>query len=819
MGLALLFASVCLLLVKATRRYYKLHYLWRTTLGRLLTATNPEQSGPINYTYDDNGNLSTKADARSVVSTLTYDSLNRLSTKTYNDGTTMRVYCYDGSIVNGSSCIPWTIPFSIGRQTSNSHIQGVRHLGAFDPLGRIASDSQHTITGTGFHGYTFDYAYNRDGSLQSQTYPSGTVVNYTYDAHGRAYGANTPSGPSYVNSTNYNAAGQIADRQLGNLLTEQNCFNDRFQPTVKRLGSGTSTNCANQAADSLHLAFDYGAMTQNNGNLKQQTITADPTHQWVQYYEYDEVNRLSIAAENAPLPANCTGFTGSWCREFDYDHFGNKATGSNRVMHQAKPVMLSQTNIATNRLTTATYDDAGNMTSHPVITPGGTISYDANNKKWSFTKTGLNVTTYYDANDRRVREVKVKGAVTTETIWVYDAFGALVAEYSDATPTVADGVYYRTTDHLGSTRIVTDDTATVLTRRDYFPFGEEVPVDSNHGDREEKLDGGFATYNASSGVNQKFTGQERDDETGLDYFRARNYAPCMALFMSPDPANAGAKLRNPQSWNAYVYVENRPMSLVDNGGKCSGPPPNSPGCQEPTVQDDNLDYDPVCASAWSAWRSAYRLWEERSDCDRTVEDDDEGDGVKSTSAHNQRLDRLQNTFRAVGKTQFGEDCKKALSAAGVVNFELFSAAINSINVQDARKSTGDVGGVIDQSAWGSAVRESIEAGESGPVGTSISAGTAQQNEPGTVATITIPLVGVFVNPTVVRVDGPNTGINVWDTRSDRGLMGWALHEALHFSLNPSKVDIHKNLNNFFNIQGNDRNATEGITNSLTDLCF
>ncbi len=33
MGLALLFASVCLLLVKATRRYYKLHYLWRTTLA------------------------------------------------------------------------------------------------------------------------------------------------------------------------------------------------------------------------------------------------------------------------------------------------------------------------------------------------------------------------------------------------------------------------------------------------------------------------------------------------------------------------------------------------------------------------------------------------------------------------------------------------------------------------------------------------------------------------------------------------------------------------------------------------------------------
>ena len=38
MGLALLFASVCLLLVKATRRYYKLHYLWRTTLGTTVPA-------------------------------------------------------------------------------------------------------------------------------------------------------------------------------------------------------------------------------------------------------------------------------------------------------------------------------------------------------------------------------------------------------------------------------------------------------------------------------------------------------------------------------------------------------------------------------------------------------------------------------------------------------------------------------------------------------------------------------------------------------------------------------------------------------------
>ena len=37
-------------------------------------------------------------------------------------------------------------------------------------------------------------------------------------------------------------------------------------------------------------------------------------------------------------------------------------------------------------------------------------------------------------------------------------------------------------------------------------------------------------------------------------------------FTSPDPANAGAVLNNPQSWNAYSYVWNNPLRLVDPTG-------------------------------------------------------------------------------------------------------------------------------------------------------------------------------------------------------------------------------------------------------------
>ncbi len=42
-------------------------------------------------------------------------------------------------------------------------------------------------------------------------------------------------------------------------------------------------------------------------------------------------------------------------------------------------------------------------------------------------------------------------------------------------------------------------------RRDFFPFGEEVPGDANHGNRSALLDGGFVTYNASLSINQQFT--------------------------------------------------------------------------------------------------------------------------------------------------------------------------------------------------------------------------------------------------------------------------------------------------------------------------
>ena len=80
--------------------------------------------------------------------------------------------------------------------------------------------------------------------------------------------------------------------------------------------------------------------------------------------------------------------------------------------------------------------------------------------------------------------------------------------------------------------------------------------------------------------------QERDSESGNDYFGAGYYASAMGRFTSPDWSAKivpvpYAKLGNPQSLNLYAYVENNPLTRFDPDGHidCSGKNAQGVGCQ------------------------------------------------------------------------------------------------------------------------------------------------------------------------------------------------------------------------------------------------
>jgi RHS repeat-associated protein len=80
--------------------------------------------------------------------------------------------------------------------------------------------------------------------------------------------------------------------------------------------------------------------------------------------------------------------------------------------------------------------------------------------------------------------------------------------------------------------------------------------------------GGERAYTNSCPQNYKFTGKERDPESGLDDFEARFYGSSVGRFTSPDDPFVGWNFADPQSLNLYAYVQDNPINAVDPTGHC-----------------------------------------------------------------------------------------------------------------------------------------------------------------------------------------------------------------------------------------------------------
>jgi RHS repeat-associated protein len=120
----------------------------------------------------------------------------------------------------------------------------------------------------------------------------------------------------------------------------------------------------------------------------------------------------------------------------------------------------------------------------------------------------------------------------------------------------ADVVEYYHTDGIGNVRVVTDAAGAVIERHDYLPFGEEWCGTAVCG------------ANRTPGQPLRFTGKERDAETGLDYFGARYYRANAGRFTTVDPVmNVDAAIAVPQKWNRYAYALGNPLRYSDPDGR------------------------------------------------------------------------------------------------------------------------------------------------------------------------------------------------------------------------------------------------------------
>ncbi len=537
------------------------------SLNRLTSASNPEAAGATTYTYDKDGNVQQKSDANGNTVTYAYDVLNRVTGKLYAgpNATPAVTYCYDATPGTGACAgAPSGSGLNLnGRLTLVSNSNSTTTYGQFDNQGNVLQSSQTT----GGTPYPFTYTWNLAHGRTSMTLPSQRVVMWQYDGQNRVNGIGgvfQGNGKPYAYSVQYASHGAVSQMILGNGLYENRTYDpQRLQPLSITLGV-----TANDASY-LSLAYSFcpagGAppCSTNNGNLMQQTI--QPLNATQAYQYLDGRNRLTNVAESAAA--------GTWFRTYAYDPYGNgwlsayttasPSPGVSILTPTSDVFNINPANGPVNRFIGSNYcnnqlipgsnygyDCNGNQT---LISPFS-LTYDAENRQTSAMSQLSGSAAYaYDGDGRRV--VKTVAGSSATTVYVYDAGGDLVAEYG--APALGCGTCFVTADHLGSTRVVTDQTQTVIARHDYLPFGEELATSN----RTAALG-----YSDADGVEQKFTGKERDAETGLDFFGARYMSSAQDRFTSADKPFADQNIFDAQSWNLYTYVRNNPLRFVDRTG-------------------------------------------------------------------------------------------------------------------------------------------------------------------------------------------------------------------------------------------------------------
>jgi RHS repeat-associated protein len=519
-----------------------------------------------------------------------YDQLNRLTKKTYSDSTPTATFTFDQGtyaksrltgMTDGAGTASWT----------------------YDADGRILSE-QRTIVGV---TKTISYAYALDGSLETLTYPSGHNITYNVGNAERPTSAvDSTGGINYVGSVSsqpvYAPTAGLANVLLGQVssgfggITHAFTYNSRLEINTIQ-ASSTNGTALNMSYCFYQLQGGNSCPVQssgNNGNISGIINNLDTNR--TQTMTYDPLDRLLTAQSQATSGSEC------WGQSFGIDALANL---SSETVTKCTAPSLSLSVNGSNQITNTgfSYDAAGNMTSDSQYT----YAYDAEGRM--STASGMTGGPYcyvYDGNGLRVVKSNANGAsctqATVDVIYWRDIWGNAIAETDSSGNTTnanyheyaffagrrvarRDGsgpIYYFFNDHLGSLRSMTDSNGNKCYDTDYFPDGAEVGPFTN-----------------TCSDHYKFTGYERDSETGIDYAFARYYNPRTGRFLSPDPLDGSTSA--PQSLNRYAYVQNNCTNLVDpfglDCGVIIGGGTQTPGTAE-TAEEKKLATD---ASAMQAY--------------------------------------------------------------------------------------------------------------------------------------------------------------------------------------------------------------------------
>jgi RHS repeat-associated protein len=145
---------------------------------------------------------------------------------------------------------------------------------------------------------------------------------------------------------------------------------------------------------------------------------------------------------------------------------------------------------------------------------------------------------HYDLSDRLIAETDPSGNLKVEYVYLE---GRPLAQIRHTGP--SEAAYYFHDDHLGTPKMMTNNTGTVVWRVETDPFGNEI-----------------GTPIKTVENNLRFPGQYRDEETGLNQNYFRDYDPRTGRYIQTDPIGLAGGM------NLYGYVQGNPINFIDPFG-------------------------------------------------------------------------------------------------------------------------------------------------------------------------------------------------------------------------------------------------------------
>ena len=470
---------------------------------------------------------------------------------------------------------------------------------------------------------TYRHTINWNNALDAELETEQFHTSTHYDALGRAIESTAPDGS--ISKPVFNFSGQLKKVQLdlhgnGNFVdyVENIVYNEKGQRESIRYGNGTATNykywdltyalktihttrgTGNEHLQWLHYWHDPSGNISTIRDDAQQTafyngqvVNAYNDYTYDAFYQLIEAKGREHIGQNQPyspfdeyrtnLAHKADGQAmRAYTQQFEYDDAGNKT----RVKHSAGSNTWNRSfeyDEDSNRLLKTTvgslvqsyqYDANGNILR---IQTADVLDWNYKNEI-THLKRGTTEAWYnYDSSGQRCRKVVVESGVTKIRYYIggYEVYREYENEklqlereslhVSDdtnrialiETKTVSDGkqteeilIRYQYGNHLGSASLELDEHAQLISYEEYYPYGNtsyqavdktrEVPV-----------------------KRYRYTGMERDEESGLNYHTARYYAPWLGRWLCPDPAGTVDGL------NLYRYVRGNPVGLVDTSGNRS----------------------------------------------------------------------------------------------------------------------------------------------------------------------------------------------------------------------------------------------------------